>query len=316
MLLPEKTAFIFPGQGSQFVGMGVDLAKKYPQAGEVYSLADSILRLPLSSISWNGSEEQLNDTINTQPALLIHSVAALRTFEAIFPDFKPAFTAGHSMGELSALVAAGSLTFDSALPLVRARGEVMKNAGLISPGGMAAILGLDIPVLEHICSEASNLTDSVQVANDNCPGQVVISGSTSALNRALKLATEAGAKRAIPLAVSIAAHSTLMQPAQEEFNHAVKNTPIKAPIIPIIGNVAGVPLNDPDAIRADLEAQLTSRVRWTESIQWMIAQGITSFIEVGSGNVLTGLLHRIDRSVSGYTLGTPQDFEKISDLMI
>lgn len=315
MLTPAECAFLFPGQGSQSLGMGAELAQQYPLAMDAFQKADRILGFPLSELAWNGPEETLNDTVNTQPALLVHSAAALAVFQQRFPEFTPAYTAGHSMGQISALVASGALPYEAAVPLVRVRGEAMQHAGEIAPGGMAAILGLDIPSLEQVCRQASQPGEVVQVANDNCPGQVVISGAEGALQRALELAREAGAKRAVPLAVSIAAHSELMLPAQDHFNQAVQAAPLTAPAIPVVGNVSALPLETVEAIRADLNAQLTSRVRWTESITWMIAQGVTTFIEIGSGSVLAGLLRRIDRSATGMAMGTPQDFDRFAELL-
>lgn len=311
-LNPQETALLFPGQGSQSVGMGMELARVYPTAREVFAQADALLGFALSKLAWMGPENDLNETINTQPALMTHSVAALRVLQELFPGFEPAMTAGHSMGELSALVAADAMSFEIGLPLVRTRGETMQHAGKINPGGMAAILGLDIPTLDEICTTASRPGEPVQVANDNCPGQVVISGAAPALERALELAKAAGAKRAVPLAVSIAAHSELMRAAQEQFNRAVQEAEIAAPRITTIGNVSAAPLQTAEQVRADLHAQLTSRVRWTESIQWMIAQGVNTFIEVGSGSVLGGLLRRIDRSAQVFALGTPADFERMA----
>lgn len=312
---PSQTAFLFPGQGSQSVGMGRDLAAEFSTARALYEQADQILGFPISRLSWEGPEEELNDTINTQPALLVHSAAALAVFMEQFPGFVPAFTAGHSMGELSALLAAQALPFAEALRLVRRRGELMKEAGQVSPGGMAAILGLDIPTLEQVCAEASQreLGEVVQVANDNCPGQVVISGARPAMERALILAQQAGARRAVPLAVSIAAHSPLMARAQADFNEAVAAAPIQDPILPLVGNVAAAPLVSAEQVRADLQAQLTHRVRWTESIQLMLAQGVTTFIEIGSGSVLAGLLKRIDRQAEALTLGVPADIARLSN---
>ena len=291
--------------------MGQELVSVYPIARQTFLEADEILGFPLSRLAWEGPESELNDTVNTQPALLVHSVAVLRVLEETNPGLQPTFAAGHSMGELSALVAVRALDFPEALKLVRTRGVLMKQAGEISPGGMAAILGLDIPTVESICADASREGEIVQVANDNCPGQVVISGSSPAMERALQLAREAGARKAVPLAVSIAAHSPLMAHAQEGFNQAVASSQLTDPAIPLVGNVTAGPLTTADMLRADLQAQLNSRVRWTESIRYMIDQGVTAFLELGSDSVLTGLLKRIDRQARGIALGAPADFEKV-----
>lgn len=309
----KDTAFLFPGQGSQYVGMGASLAQSFEAAREVYALADEWAGLALSGLSWEGPEEALNDTINTQPALLVHSVAAWQVFKQIFPGVKPAFVAGHSMGELSALVASGSLPFNEGFFLVRRRGELMKRSGELSPGGMAAVLGMGIDELEEVCAQASQGSQVVQVANDNCPGQVVISGSSQALERAMQLAQQRGARRVRRLAVSIAAHSPLMSSAQADFNQAVSQAPLVEPQVPLVGNVTAQPLPTVADIRADLQLQLTSRVRWTETIQNMASAGVRHFIELGSGNVLGGLIKRIHPEAQVSSLGNPEDFDKIQN---
>ena len=264
---------------------------------------------------WAGPETALNDTVNTQPALYVHSIAAQRVFSHLYPDFRPASVSGHSLGELSALTAAGAMSFGEGLRLVRARGELMKRAGELSPGSMAAVLGLDIPGLEKICQEASTTGEIVQVANDNCPGQVVISGAKVAVERAIAGAKAAGAKRAIPLAVSIAAHSPLMASIQEEWNQAVDGCEMTDPKLPVIGNVHAKPMTTASELRADIKAQMQSRVRWTESVLGMLNSGTQAFVEVGSGTVLSGLIRRIaqsavgERVVSSYPLGNRQDLE-------
>jgi len=321
------TAFLFPGQGSQGVGMGRELASRYEVARTTFEEANEILGFDLARLMWDGPEGELNDTLNTQPALYVHSIAAHRVLSRLLPDPsagspvpsalaqarrgpRPVFCAGHSLGELSALTVAGALPFDAGLRLVRRRGELMKRAGELAPGGMAAILGLDIQTLEAVCAQASSPDEVVQVANDNCPGQVVLSGARPALERALELAKASGARRAVLLAVSIAAHSPLMASIQAEWDAAVAAVPLVEAAVPVVGNVTAKPMTRADEFRADLRAQLTCRVRWTETIQFMLAQGVMTFLELGSGNVLTGLLKRIDESPAGWALGKPEDFEK------
>jgi [acyl-carrier-protein] S-malonyltransferase len=309
----KTTAFVFPGQGSQVVGMGQALAQQVPAARQVFEAADACLGFSLSRLCWEGPEAELTDTVNAQPALLTCSVAVLRALEAQLGPATPAYMAGHSLGEISALVAAGAMRFEDGLRLVRTRGEVMKAAGEQAPGGMAAILALDAPVLAEICAEAAAATGGVvQVANDNCPGQVVISGDNAALEHAMVLAKARGAKRAMRLPVSIAAHSPLMQVAVPAFRQAVDATAIGAPATPVVGNVQAQPLAGPAAIRAELPAQLTSPVRWTESVRWMLAQGVTTFVEVGSKDVLTAMAKRIDPAARGLAAGTPDGLAAIA----
>jgi [acyl-carrier-protein] S-malonyltransferase len=293
--------------------MGKELAETYPIAKETFDEADSLLGFSLSNLMWNGPAEELNETINTQPALYVHSVAAWRTFLILDPALKPATVAGHSLGELSALTASGALSFQDGLRLVRRRGELMKRAGELNPGGMAAILGVDIPVLDKVCAQASTADEIVQVANDNCPGQVVISGHKPALERAIAGAKAAGAKRALALAVSIAAHSPLMATIQEEWNAAVDACSMEAQQIPVVGNVHAKPMLTADELRADIKAQMQSRVRWTESVQWMQRNGIQGYVESGSGEVLLGMIKRIHPESIRLPLGAPKDFVTVKE---
>jgi len=305
----HTTAFLFPGQGAQRLGMGRVLAQKDPHAAEVFACADEILAFSLSQLCWEGPAEILNKTENAQPALLTHSVAVLRALQARFPGLQPACAAGHSLGEFTALVAAEALSFEETLLLVQERGLAMKQAGELNPGGMLAALGADIPTAEQACLKATQQTGKVVgIANDNCPGQVVISGEPEALAAAAEFLRESGIRRLVPLAVSIAGHSSLLDPAQTRLNQALLNTPVLDPAFPIIGNVNAAPLTNAAEISVDLSAQLTSRVRWTESMQAIIASGITTFIELGTGQVLTGLLKRIDRSVRSIPIDEPDSF--------
>jgi [acyl-carrier-protein] S-malonyltransferase len=308
----NKTAFVFPGQGSQVVGMMKDLAEAYPAARETFSEADAILGFALSALCFGGSEESLNDTINTQPALYTAGIAMLRVLQEVVPEARAVAMAGHSLGEFTALGAADAISFADGLRLVRERGRLMKDAGTRSPGAMAAVLGLDAGRIREICAEASQQTNGILIlANDNCPGQSVISGDDATLEIGSKLLSEAGAKRVLKLAVSIAAHSPLMQSAAEEFRDTLANTPFQAPRVAVYGNVQAAPLGDAHSIREELGLQLTHSVRWTESVQAMIGAGITTFVEMGPKDVLTGLLKRIDRSATGYALNTVDALQKL-----
>lgn len=302
------TAWVFPGQGSQFVGMARDLYEKYSSARLVLDAADSVLGSSLSKLMFEGPEAELTDTINAQPALLAHSIAALAALQQASNNSlaEASFVAGHSMGEYSAFVAAGALDFADGIKLVRARGEAMKRAGVQRPGAMAAILGLEDEKIQEICKNAG----AVQVANFNAPGQIVISGEKEAIERAVENAKKAGAKRAIVLAVSIAAHSELMRPAIEEFRAAVLMTPLQSPRVPIISNVTAKPMNDVGEMRQEMLAQLTSSVQWVKSVAWMEAQGVTEFLELGAKDVLTGLNKRIAKTATTKPIGTAEQIEK------
>lgn len=309
-------AFLFPGQGSQRLGMGRALAQSEPQAAVIFQKADEQLGFALSRICWEGPGEALNETANTQPALLTHSVAVLQALAIRFPDLRPTFVAGHSLGELSALVAAGALSFEEALHLVRERGLAMQKAGQMHPGGMAAVLGLDLAQVEEACHAASDQAEGgVWVANDNCPGQIVISGDEGAVAIAEELLSARGARKVVRLAVSIAAHSPLMIPAQLIFNEVLNTADVRDPQIPVIGNVSAAPLDYRTAVIRDLSAQLTERVRWSESIRAMRAAGVETFLEIGSGNVLCGLLRRIDRSAKSLALDAPDTFASLENML-
>lgn len=302
------TAWVFPGQGSQFVGMARDLYETYSSARTVIDAADAVLGFALSKLMFQGPEAELTDTINAQPALLTHSIAALAALQQAtnYALTEPVLCAGHSLGEYSAFVAAGALDFADGVVLTRARGVAMKRAGEVRPGAMAAILGLNDAQLADICQQAG----AVQVANFNAPGQIVLSGERQALERAVELAKQAGAKRAIILAVSIAAHSELMRPAVDEFRAAVQETPLRMSRVPVISNVNAEPLSDTDAMRAEMLAQLTSTVQWVKSVEFMETQGITEFLELGPKDVLTGLNKRIAKAATTRPLGTVENIAK------
>lgn len=310
------TAFLFPGQGSQHVGMLQELSQHYAVAKATFAEADELLGFSLSDLCFHGPEEQLTDTINAQPALLTAGVALLRVLQQELGERiaqaanAPIFVAGHSMGEYTALVAAGSLTFADGLRLVRERGRLMKWAGEQNPGMMAAVLGPEESVVAAACAEATTQGGFVQVANDNCPGQTVISGDKAGIEAAMAALAAAGARRVKPLAVSIAAHSPLMQPAAEELRAAIQATPIAPPVVPVIGNTTAQPLTTVAAIQDELTAQLTGSVRWTASMQVAMNAGVTSYVEVGPGDVLAGLVKRIDRNGERWSLNSPASIQE------
>jgi [acyl-carrier-protein] S-malonyltransferase len=288
-------AFVFPGQGSQFVGMGKDLYENNALAKELFDKADEILGFKITDIMFAGTDEQLKQTNVTQPAVFLHSVISAL---CLGDDFKPAMVAGHSLGEFSALVAAGALSFEDGLKLVAARANAMQKACEANPGTMAAIIGLSDEKVEEVCSEVSADGQIVVAANYNCPGQLVISGNVEAVNAACEKLKEAGAKRALPLKVGGAFHSPLMQPAKDELQAAIEQTEFAAPSCPVYQNVDAKAHTDAAEIKANLTAQLTSPVRWTASVQAMIAAGADDFTECGPGKALQGMIGRIDKNVA------------------
>ena len=284
-------AYIFPGQGAQFPGMGQELYQTSELAKDLFNQANEILGFSITDVMFGGSAEDLQQTRVTQPAIFLHSVILAKT---LGDDFKPEMVAGHSLGEFSALVANGALSFESALKLVSQRAMAMQKACELQPSTMAAVLGLEDDVVEEVCAATPGI---VVAANYNCPGQLVISGEIEAINKACETLTEKGARRALVLPVGGAFHSPLMEPAREELAAAIESTDFSKPICPIYQNVTASAVNDPVQIKANLIAQLTAPVRWTQTIQKMIADGGTEFIELGPGKVLQGLMRKIDRNV-------------------
>ncbi|WP_370343653.1 ACP S-malonyltransferase, partial [Pararhodobacter marinus] len=298
-------ALVFPGQGAQSIGMGRDLAQAYPAAKAVFDEVDEALGQSLSSLIWEGDAAELTLTANAQPALMATSLAAMRALEAEgFAVTDAAFVAGHSLGEYSALAAAGALSVADTARLLRIRGEAMQTAVPVGMGAMAALLGLDFATATEVASEAAQ-GEICQAANDNDPAQVVVSGHKAAVERAVELAKARGAKRAVMLPVSAPFHCALMQPAAEAMAEALAGVTIAAPAVPVVANVRAEAVSDPDTIRALLVEQVTGSVRWRESVIWMLAQGVDTFWEVGAGKALSGMIKRIERGANLAAVGTP-----------
>ncbi|MEL6568116.1 MAG: ACP S-malonyltransferase [Pseudomonadota bacterium] len=312
-----KLAFIFPGQGSQFIGMGQDLAEAYPAAKAVFDEVDDTLHQDLSGLMWGGELEALTLTANTQPALMAHSVAAMRALEAAFdiPVTTAAFVAGHSLGEYSALAATGALSIADTARLLRIRGNAMQDAVPAGEGAMAALLGASIEQAEAACAAGRETGGVCEIANDNAPGQLVLSGSKAAIDAACVHAKDNGVKKAVPLAVSAPFHCSLMQPAAEAMADALADVSISTPSVPIVANVTAKRTTDPSEIRQHLIDQVTGRVRWTESVQFMVAEGVSTTGEAGAGKVLSVMQRRIEKSLNGHTLGTPVDLQAFASTL-
>jgi [acyl-carrier-protein] S-malonyltransferase len=305
-----SVAFIFPGQGSQAVGMGAELAKAYAPARAVFAEIDEALGQPLSKLMWEGPEDQLTLTENAQAALMAVSLAALRTLEAekgFSLKERVSFVAGHSLGEYSALAAAGALSLADTARLLKTRGRAMQAAVPVGQGAMAALLGAELPQAQELAKAASD-GEVCAAANDNAPGQVVISGTRAAIERAIALAPKYGARRAVLLPVSAPFHCALMQPAADVMSEALSNVTISAPSVPLVANVLASAISDPDAIRARLIEQVTGMVRWRESMLYLRAQGVDTLYEVGAGRVLTGLARRFE-GFEARSIGTPEELE-------
>jgi [acyl-carrier-protein] S-malonyltransferase len=308
-------AFVFPGQGSQTVGMGQVLAQTYPEAKAVFDEVDAALGQNLSDIMWNGQPETLTLTENAQPALMAVSMAVMRVLEArgVKLADAAAYVAGHSLGEYAALTAAGALQLDDASRLLKLRGQAMQRAVPVGVGAMAALLGLEFSVVAEIAQEAASKTQVCAAANDNANGQVVISGHAEAVARAIELAKERGAKRAMNLPVSAPFHCSLMQPAADEMAAALAETNIQAPSVPLIANVTAEATQDPELIRNLLIEQVTGSVRWRESMIWAANQGVTDLVEIGTGKVLTGMARRIDDRLAARALNAPEDIQDFTN---
>jgi len=302
-----KIAHVFPGQGSQSVGMGHKLYQSSPKAKEVFQEADEALQFSLSRLCFEGPEDELRQTINAQPAIMTVSIACLRAASEVNHTVSPSFVAGHSLGEYTALVAANVLGFADAIRLVRERGRLMQKAGEIKPGGMAAVIGLDEAVLREICRESG-----AEIANFNCSGQIVISGSKEALARAMELAKARDARRVIPLQVSGAFHSTLMQPTIEGLSQAIAQINFRTPEVPIVVNSTAQPVTTAEGVKEELLRQLCNCVQWQPSVEYMVEEGVSTFIEIGPGQVLSGLIKRISNKVQVLNMSDPESIKALS----
>ena len=306
-------AFTFPGQGAQAIGMGKDLADAYPSAAAIFEEVDDALGESLSALIWEGDKDELTLTANAQPALMATSLAAMKALEAEGVGIDDAaFVAGHSLGEYSALAAAGALSVPDTAKLLRLRGTAMQEATPVGVGAMAAILGLDFETVQEVAGAAAD-GQCCQAANDNDPAQVVVSGDKAAVERAVDIAKEKGAKRAMLLPVSAPFHCALMQPAADRMAEALAETEIKAPSVPLVANVRAAAVSEPDVIRQLLVEQVTGRVRWRESVQFMAANGVTELVEVGAGKALSGMARRVERSLTATAVNGPADVAKLAE---
>jgi [acyl-carrier-protein] S-malonyltransferase len=305
-------AFVFPGQGAQVIGMGRALAEAYPAAKAVFDEVDAALGEKLSALIWEGEQDALTLTQNAQPALMATSIAAMRALEAEGVKITDAaFVAGHSLGEYSALCAAGALSLSDTARLLRLRGQAMQAAVPVGVGAMAALLGLDFAAADAVAKEAAQ-GEVCQAANDNDPAQVVVSGHKGAVERALEIAKAKGAKRAILLPVSAPFHCALMQPAADAMAAALVGVQINAPVVPVVANVRAEAVSDPEVIRKLLVEQVTGSVRWRASVEWMVAQGVTEFWEIGAGKALSGMIRRIAKEAECKAVGTPEDVAAVT----